>query len=157
MHGTPRANMTAYSPTPNKPRGRVLAVKGDLFVDTSAWYPLVVGSLPEHVSISRGCRERIEAGSRVVTTNLVVAESHALLLRRTGIRAVLAFVWLVRQPPNVIVESTAEMDDRAVTEWRTRFRDQPFSMVDAVSFVVMTERGIADALPLDHRFAIAGF
>lgn len=93
----------------------------------------------------------------MVTTNLVIAESHALLLRRAGIRAGLAFVRLVRQPPNVIVESTAKIEGRAVSEWLTRFSDQPFSMVDAVSFVVMTDRSIADALTLDHHFAIAGF
>lgn len=93
----------------------------------------------------------------MVTTNLVIAESHALLLRRAGIRAGLAFVRLVRQPPNVIVESTAKIEDRAVSEWLTRFSDQPLSMVDAVSFVVMTERSIADSLTLDYRFAIAGF
>jgi len=35
--------------------------------------------------------------------------------------------------------------------------DQDFSFTDAVSFTVMTTRGIEEALTLDHHFAVAGF
>ena len=74
----------------------------DLFVDTSAWYPIADRSHPDHDALARTLRERIGQGARIVTTNLVVAESHALLLRRAGQRAALAFLKSVRQAPNRI-------------------------------------------------------
>ena len=130
---------------------------GELFVDTSAWYPLVVRSHPDHSRMSSALRDRILAGARVVTTNLVIAETHVLLLRRAGIAAALGFVQRVRQPPNVIVVSTSALEDVAVDSWLARDNDQQFSLTDAVSFAVMSERGISEALTLDHHFAVSGF
>lgn len=129
----------------------------ELFVDTSAWYPLAVASHPDHGAVVRAVQDHVGLGGRVVTTNLVVTETHALLLRRVGIRPALSFVQLVRQPPNLVVQSTADLEERARTEWLERFGDQEFSLVDAVSFAVMAERRIRDALTLDQHFAIAGF
>lgn len=129
----------------------------DLFVDTSAWYPLAVASHPDHEVLARDLRERIGRGARIVTTNLVISETHALLLRRVGIGAALAFVQRVRQPPTLVVDSTCDLETRAVREWLVRFGDQPFSLADAVSFAVMTERTIRNALTLDRHFSAAGF
>ena len=129
----------------------------ELFVDTSAWFPLAVRSHPDHLELANTLRAHVTTGTRVVTTNLVVAESHALLLRRVGIPAARAFVRRVRQPPNVIVESTERLETLAVDEWLERFADQDSSLTDAVSFAVMRERGIGEALTLDHHFMVAGF
>ena len=93
----------------------------------------------------------------MVTTNLVVAETHALLLRRVGYAAALAFVRTVRQPPNVVVVSKEATEQLAIDDWLTPYDDQSFSLVDCVSFVVMRERRIAEALTLDHHFTVAGF
>ena len=46
---------------------------------------------------------------------------------------------------------------RAVTHWLERYDDQDFSFADAVSFEVMAERGVREALTLDRHFAAAGF
>lgn len=129
----------------------------ELFVDTSAWYPLVVRSHPDHQRLSDALRARVTARVRVVTTNLVIAETHALVLRRAGIGAALAFVRRVRQPPNIVVASTANLEELALDSWISRYDDQPFSLTDAVSFSVMMERGISEALALDHHFSAAGF
>ena len=129
----------------------------ELFVDTSAWYPLVVRSHPDHLALATALRKRVTAGARVVTTNLVVAETHALLLRRVGYAAALAFVRTVRQPPNVVVVSKEATEQLAIDDWLTPYDDQSFSLVDCVSFVVMRERRIAEALTLDHHFTVAGF
>ncbi len=129
----------------------------ELFVDTSAWYPLAVGRDPAHDAIASILRERVRRGVRLVTTNLVVAETHALLLRRTTRAAALAFVSRVGRPPNLVVYNTPGLDAQAVTDWLERYDDQDFSLADAVSFAVMTERGIPDALALDRHFGAAGF
>jgi predicted nucleic acid-binding protein len=132
-------------------------VSAEVFVDTSAWYPLAVAADPAHAGLSDALRARVRAGRRVVTTNLVVAETHAMLVRRAGRRAALAFVRTVGLPPNAVVWSTPDLEERAVTDWLERFRDQDFSFADAVSLAVMAERGIEEALALDRHFTVAGF
>ena len=132
-------------------------VNESLFVDTSAWYPLADGSHPDHAPIAAALRERVGRGVRVVTTNLVLAETHALLMRRAGIQAATKFVHLARQPPNAIEQSTVEREQAALRDWLGRLQDQDFSLTDAVSFVVMTELDIREALALDRHFVTAGF
>ncbi len=129
----------------------------DLFVDTSAWYPLADRAHRDHAVLARTLRERLRQGARIVTTNVVVAETHALLLRRAGHRAALAFLKAVRQAPNQIEYITPERETDAISRWIDRFSDQPFSLADASSFAVMSELGIREALTLDHHFTVAGF
>ena len=45
---------------------------------------------------------------------------------------------------------------RAIKLFRTR-PDKAWSLTDCVSFVVMTERGLTEALSADHHFEQAGF
>lgn len=129
----------------------------EVFVDTSAWYPLAVRAHPEHLALAARLRRLVTRGVRVVTTNLVVAETHALLLRRVHREAALTFARTVREPPNLVVASTPELEERAIVDWLDAYQDQDFSFADAVSFALMAERDITDALTLDHHFATAGF
>ncbi|MDP9179473.1 MAG: PIN domain-containing protein [Gemmatimonadota bacterium] len=129
----------------------------ELFVDTSAWYALALPSAPQHRKVSDALRQRIQRGTRIVTTNLIVGETHALLLRRASRSVALTFVREVRRAPNIVVPSTAEYEELAVTDWLAKFDDQSFSFTDAVSFAVMSDRGVSEALALDHHFAVAGF
>lgn len=129
----------------------------ELFVDTSAWYVLALSSAPQHRTVSDTLRHRIQRGARIVTTNLILAETHALLLRRVSRTVALTFVREVRRGPNIVIASSAEYEDTAVTDWLPKFGDQLFSFTDAVSFAVMSDRGVREALALDHLFAVAGF
>jgi len=132
-------------------------VPAELFVDTSAWYVLALSSAPQHKKVAGALRLRLERGARVVTTNLIVAEAHALLLRRAGRKAAFTFVREVRRTPNVVVASSPDYEESAVTDWLEKFDDRLFSLTDAVSFAVMSDRGIREALALDHHFSVAGF
>ena len=129
----------------------------EVFVDTSAWYPIVVAKHPQHRALARALQERVRAGRRVVTTNLVVAETHALLLHRVHRQAALTFARTVRETPNLVVFSTPEVEGAAIKEWLERFDDQHFSLTDGVSFQVMKARRIEEALTLDRHFVAAGF
>lgn len=71
----------------------------ELFVDTSAWYPLADPEHPDHAACAEAIREEVKRGTRIVTTNLVVAESYALLLNRLGRESALAFLGEVSRPP----------------------------------------------------------
>jgi len=129
----------------------------EVFVDTSAWYPLLLRKHPDHARLAAQLRAQVKRGRRVVTTNLVVAETQALAIRRIGAEAALTFVQTVAEPPNIVVHSTADLEAKAVRSWLERFSDCDFSFADAVSFAVMTERRIDEAMTLDHHFEVAGF
>ncbi len=129
----------------------------ELFVDTSAWYAIAVARSVDHASVTGAFRERLRLGDRLVTTNFVMAETHALVLRRVSADAALRVVRTVRQPSTLIVTVTPELEDDAIDRWLARFEDQGFSYTDAVSFAVMRDRGIAAALAVDHHFSVAGF
>ncbi len=144
----------ASVPGSRRARRRVVP---ELFVDTSGWFPLADPEDPAHPAVARALHEAVQRGQRIVTTNLVVAETHALLLHRIHRAAALAFLREVGREPHVVLTSTPDHETRAQRDWLERYDDQDFSFTDAVSFTVMTERGIRDALAVDRHFTVAGF
>ena len=128
----------------------------ELFVDTSAWYPAIVGDHADHSRVAAALQDAVKA-ARLVTTNLVIMETHALLLHRVNRRAALSFVQTIYEPPTLVIPSTHDLEQRAIKDWLVKFAEQGFSFADAVSFAVMKARGIAQALTLDAHFVAAGF
>lgn len=129
----------------------------EVFVDAGIWYE---ASNPQALNHGVGLdvmRAAAREGLRPVTTNLVLAEAHALLVSRVHRNAALTFLREVRGPGVMIVASTPELEQRALSDWIERYDDQDFSLADAVSFAVMADRGIELALTLDHHFRVAGF
>jgi uncharacterized protein len=64
---------------------------------------------------------------------------------------------LLRAQPDVeIVPSTSDLFRRGTELFAAR-PDKEWSLTDCISFVVMNERGINDALTNDHHFEQAGF
>jgi predicted nucleic acid-binding protein len=93
-----------------------------------------------------------------VTTPLVAAEMHTLILRWRGPRAGAFFLESVFESGAHHV--TALDDDvfqAALTRWIRRFADKPLSLADAVSFEVMRRERITRALTFDRHFSLAGY
>jgi len=57
---------------------------------------------------------------------------------------------------NEIVAATEGLFDKGIELYDAR-RDKQWSLTDCISFVVMTERGLHEALTGDHHFEQAGF
>ena len=129
----------------------------EVFVDAGVWFAAANPRDMDHEASAAAMREANAAGLLPVTTNLVVAEAHALLVNRVHHAAALAFLRRVRAGPLVFVASTPQLEDRAIRDWIERYDDQNFSLADAVSFTVMAARGIEEALALDRHFVVAGF
>jgi predicted nucleic acid-binding protein len=47
--------------------------------------------------------------------------------------------------------------EEAAEDLLVQYADQPFSYVDATSFVTMRRLGLDEALTFDHHFSVAGF
>ena len=128
-----------------------------LFVDTSGWVAVADQSDQFHEQAARFYRQAFAHYAGLMTTSLVLAESYALLRRALPTDRVL--YWLDRLLASPRVEVV--YDDRALVD-RARsvlaaYGDQKFSLADAVSFVVMRDRGLREALAFDRHFQTAGF
>jgi predicted nucleic acid-binding protein len=129
----------------------------ETFVDTGAWLALSDRSDQSHASAQVTFAVLLRSGSRLVTTNLVIAETYTLIRRRVGQNAALRFLQSTRASPRlerVYSTMSLEMNAEAILN---RYADQDFSFVDAVSFALMQERGIAQAFAFDHHFLTCGF
>lgn len=103
-------------------------------------------------------RNAIAEQAPLVTTDLVVAEMHALLLRWRDQPAGSRFLDLVYQSgTHIVVHPDDELVADALARWIRRFHDQRFTLCDAVSFEVMRRERITRALALDRHFAAAGY
>ena len=129
----------------------------ELFVDTSGWFPLVHNENPAHGRVAQALRNSVQKKRRIVTTNLVIAETHALIMRRIHRTAAIAFLREVSRSPNIVISSTPEYEAAAEADWLSRYTDHDFSVTDAVSFAVMSDRNIREALGLGQHFIVAGF
>jgi uncharacterized protein len=63
---------------------------------------------------------------------------------------------LKADPDTEIVSASASLFERGA-ELYARRPDKYWTLTDCISFVVMTERGIVEALTGDHHFEQAGF
>lgn len=127
----------------------------DLFVDSSGYFALLNRADPYHADASAVVR-RASRNLRLVTSNLVVAEAHALFLGRLGRQAALDFLESVVSG-SVKVERVTSGDEVAILELLRRYDDKSFSYTDASSFVLMRRLGIDIALTSDRDFIQAGF
>jgi predicted nucleic acid-binding protein len=125
------------------------------FVDTSAFFGLLNTSDSWHRDALRIQRRLIEEQWRLVTTNWIVAETHALVLARLG-RARASE--MLRQLDNdaashqlALVSVQAE-DELKAREIIYRYDDKDFTLTDATSFAVMERLGIAYAFTFDRDF-----
>ena len=64
---------------------------------------------------------------------------------------------VLRDPTHVLLALDPDLVASAVQRWIVPFRDQNFSLCDAVSFEVMQRRGVTRALSIDRYFIPAGF
>ena len=126
-----------------------------ILVDTGAWYAIADASDRHHQEASRLYAEH--AGrTRLVTSDLILAETWALLSSHLGRAAAVTFWETLRETriPVLAIEA-ADLD----AAWRIvqTFADQTFSLVDCTSFALMERLGIHDAFAFDSHFLVYRF
>ncbi len=131
---------------------------GRAFADTSGLLALAHRRDQYHPRAVAFARKFLRAGGRFVSTALVAAEVHGLLLYRLGadparaaleaLLADVAFEW-------VAVDSA--LIGTAVGAWLEKYRDQPLTLCDGVSFEVMRRARLERAFAFDRHFEVVGF
>ena len=127
------------------------------FLDTSGWFAAISPKESRHSAALAAYTTWIGDGTKLITTNLVVAEMQILLSRFRGADEGLRFLdSLYLDTTHEVVFVDRALERAAVDGWLRKYRDKQLSLTDAVSFEVMQSRGIRRALALDEHFQIAG-
>jgi predicted nucleic acid-binding protein len=133
------------------------AAPARLFVDSGAWIALRSRRDQHHADADRLFREALSRRIRLLTTSLVLAETHRLTLFRAGSRAALRALERIDASPSVTVRFPTAEDHAAAIRWLGRMAPRPLTYTDAVSFAVMEADACAYVLGFDQDFAAAGF
>jgi predicted nucleic acid-binding protein len=134
-----------------------IKMKSELFLDTA--YAIAL-SVPRDAFHERALQlaDRLEAErAHLVTTRAVMLEiGNALSKQRYRSAAVKLLQALESDPLVEIVALSEQLYYRALRLYSTR-ADKEWGLSDCVSFVVMQERKITEALTTDDHFRQAGF
>jgi len=94
----------------------------------------------------------------LLTHSYILAELVALAwIRRFPRPAVLSFALALLDNPDIETVWIDEKVHREAMQLLMVRQDKSYSLCDAVSFVIMRERGIVEALTTDRHFAQEGF
>ena len=125
-----------------------------IFLDTSAAYALADRDDEMHDAALRMFDATRENGEEIITHNYVLVESAALMHKRLGLEVALAFLREARSFETVWADQ--DLHNGAV-KLMARRKPSGLSLVDALSFLVMREKGIEEFLGFDRHFEDAGF
>lgn len=97
------------------------------------------------------------AGRTIITTAWVLTEVADALASPENRAGFIDLLEKLRSNAQVIIVSPSEgLFERGIDLYRQR-PDKAWSLTDCISFVVMRERGLVEALTGDHHFEQAGF
>lgn len=94
---------------------------------------------------------------RLVTTHWVIVELGNFVAKWRVRHRFASFVHDLRADPQIEIDPLSENGFEEGLELYDRRPDKRWSMTDCLSFVVMRERGLIEALTTDHHFVQAGF
>lgn len=133
------------------------AARSAIYVDTSAW--LAVNDPRDNLHEAAAVFYREDALKKfrtLVTSNLVVAETHAGLIKARGMNVAFRFLELLKASSRVsVIYCTRELEMEGV-RILAKYGDQRFSLCDAVSFAVMKDNNIKEVFSFDRHFETAG-
>jgi predicted nucleic acid-binding protein len=129
----------------------------EIFVDTSGFYALLIKKDDRHVAAGRVLRDARQRKRRFVTSDYVLDETATLLKSRGHGHLLHAFFEKVLASQVCRIEWTDPERFHAVQAFFLKHADQPWSFTDCVSFRIMKELRLREALTKDKHFHEAGF
>ena len=131
-----------------------MAARNSLFIDTSGWMALLRADERQH----KDAVKIFDSSKQFITTNYVLAELIPLANSR-GIPRNTSFKFVREVESSELVKIVwidTELHGEAMNLLEARL-DKNYSLCDAVSFVVMREYELTDALTTDRHFQQEGF
>lgn len=129
----------------------------EIFVDTSGFYALLVKRDDKHAEASSLLQAAAQEQRGFVTTDYVLDETATLLRARDCGYLLSGFFDVVFTSTACRVEWTDAERFHAVKDQFLKHGDQHWSFTDCLSFRVMKERRLREALTKDSHFEQAGF
>ena len=130
----------------------------EVFADTSGWASFFLEDDLHHEKTFSLMAQWKQQNRHIVTTNYVLSELIVLLGSRGKRRsAILNYIETIRTADSVEIVHVDESLDGKAWQLLANRLDKKWSLVDAVSFVVMQKRKLTEALTADRHFEQAGF
>jgi predicted nucleic acid-binding protein len=129
----------------------------EVFLDTS--FAIALSSITDqnHVRAVEFAHQLEANKTRLVTTQAILLEiGNALSKQRYRIAAIQLLESLAADPHVEVVLLTKDLYTAAFNLFKQR-KDKEWGLIDCISFIVMQNRGITDALTADTHFDQAGF
>ncbi|MFN8489775.1 MAG: PIN domain-containing protein [Caldilineaceae bacterium] len=129
----------------------------EVFLDTAYAIALASRSDPFHSKALEIAKQLKVNSTKLITTRAVLLEiGNALSGQRFRAGAIKLLVALENDPSVGIVPLTEPLYTQAFTLYKER-PDKEWGLIDCLSFVVMLERKIGEALTTDTHFQQAGY
>lgn len=125
-----------------------------VFVDT-AYVLALVNERDQYHERAKELADYFE-GQPLLITDAILLEIGNALARGFKKQAIEIIGHFIESEEVEIVRHTAQIFDKAFALYR-KYDDKEWSLVDCISFIVMRERGIKQALTFDAHFQQAGF
>ncbi|HEY3324805.1 MAG TPA: PIN domain-containing protein [Planctomycetota bacterium] len=131
-------------------------MNGDQFFLDTFFAAALLNGRDRHHEQALAWLPRARRARRLLTTECVLIEI-ANTLSAIDRTAAAEYIWNLRRSSNVqLAESKTSLIDRGLALYEAR-RDKEWGLTDCISFVVMEDEGLKDALTGDRHFEQAGF
>jgi hypothetical protein len=129
----------------------------EIFIDTSGFFAMLASDDDRHVVAARlvGAARKRKRG--FITTDYVLDETATLLKARRKTHLIARLFERVDQSQACRIEWTDSERFQNVREFFLKHADQAWSFTDCLSFVVMSDLRLRDALTKDDHFHRAGY
>ncbi len=126
-----------------------------VFVDSSVYLALLDTNDEHHRQATELLRQLAQERYRQWTTNVLLIESHALILSVLGRDKAAQFLKDMQESRTVVIRVRASDEERA-KQILFQYDDKDFSFADATSFAVMERLALPLAFTFDRDFAQYG-
>lgn len=133
-------------------------MRKQVFMDTSFLLAVIDRSDKYH-SMAVACyKQLVEEKRTVITTEAVLVEIGNGLSNSKWRQVAYQWITRIRNSRTIftVVSTTSELLSKAIELYGSR-SDKKWSLTDCISFIVMSEQNLSDALTVDHHFEQAGY